>query len=461
MAHIVFTISGLTSRINSSFEFARRLRSRGHRITYVTYTTLQNPIVKKGFDFVGIPWGRMITSKSENQFFKNLRFWQKLLNFPNLLRFRQEIIHRFVTNVELDAALKKLKPDLLLIDLEMQAYVISTGHLRIPTLLFFELFSVWKTPGVPPLDSSFIPGKRFYHRLVVEWLWLRWGLQRFRDATLRKISSFGTDSLSVLKVLARYKQFPFHEEADCSHWLTPFVFRSIPVITANVLEMEFSPNPPKNVHYVGPLIPRGCNQDRTDENFEKILDRLTIQRQEGRPVRPLIYCSISTFVKADNDFLGNIIRVFEVRKDWDLILGLGNKVKTQDLGPIPSNVFAFDWAPQLRVLEHADCAINHGGTTSINECIYFGVPMVVYSTKTMDHNGNAARVAYHELGIVADKDKDKVADIVHNIETVLISSNFKANILKMREVYLSYEKSNRAVSFVEDFITQPSNEKPC
>ena len=461
MAHIVFIISALTSRINSSFEFARRLRSRGHRITYVTYTALQNSIVEKGFDFVGIPWGRSLFTDSEYQFFKNLRYWQKLLKFSDLLRLRREIIHRFVTNTQLDDTIKRLKPDLLLIDLEMQAYVISTGHLRIPTLLFFELFSVWKTPGVPPLDSSFIPGKRWYHRLVVEWLWLRWGVQRFRNVTRGKILSFGIDWLSVLKVLARHKQFPFRKEADCSHWLTPFVFRSIPVITANVLEMEFSPNLPKNVHYVGPLIPRRDNQHRADENFENILDRLTRRRQEEGLVRPLIYCSISTYVQADNDFLRNVIQVFEIKKDWDMILGLGNKVKAQDLGPIPSNVFAFDWAPQLRVLEHADGAINHGGTTSINECIYFGVPMVVYSTKTMDHNGNAARVAYHRLGIVADKDKDKVEDIIHNIELVLTDSNIKTNVLKMREVYLSYEKSNRAVSFVENFIEESSSDKQC
>ena len=461
MAHIVFTISALTSRINSSFEFARRLRSRGHRITYVTYTALQNSIVEKGFDFVGIPWGRSLFTDSEYQFFKNLRYWQKLLKFSDMLRLRREIIHRFVSNTGLDDAIKRLKPDLLLIDLEMQAYVISTWHFRIPTLLFFELFSVWKTPGVPPLDSSFVPGQRWYHRLVVEWLWLRWGIQRLWNSTRVKLSRFGIDWLSVLKILAGHKQFPFRKEADCRHWLTPFVFRSIPVITANVREMEFSSNPPKNVHYVGPLIPRSGSRERADENFEKILDSLTSRPQEEGRVRPLIYCSTSTYVQADNDFLRNVMQVFEIKKDWTMILGLGNKVKAQDLGPIPSNVFAFDWAPQLRVLEHVDGAIIHGGTTSINECIYFGVPMVVYSTKTLDHNGNAARVAYHRLGVVADKDTDKVEDMIHNIEFVLTDSNIKTNVLNMREVYLSYQKSNRAVSFVENFIEESAGDKRC
>lgn len=454
-------ISGHTPRINSSFEFARRLQARGHRISYATYSFLQSKIEEKGFECIGIQWGHSVTSKSEYKYFKNLRFWQKVLKFSDLLQWRRKIIQRFISNTELDEALEKLKPDLLLIDLEMQPYVIATMHLRIPTVLFFDLFSVWKAPGIPPLNSSLVPDENWHDKMLVEWLWFRWSIERFRDATRSRISSFGTDWTSVLKVLARHKHFPFRKETDFSHWLTPFVFRSIPVMTANALEMEFSTTPPKNVHYVGPFIPLVKNQGWTNNQFDRILGKIVQKRREELPVRPLIYCSISTFVKADNGFLNKVIQVFESRKDWDMILGLGNKVKVQDLGPIPSNVFAFEWAPQLRVLEHADCAITHGGTTSINECIYFGVPMLVYSTKTMDHNGNAARVAYHRLGIVADKDKDTVEDIIHNIELVLTDLNIKTNVLKMREVYLSYEKSNRAVSFVENFIEESSDDKQC
>ena len=461
MAHIVFTISALTSRINASFELARRLHSRGHRITYVTYTTLENSVREKGFDFVGIPWGRSLFTDTEYQSFKARPYWQKLLNFSEVLRQRRKIIDRFITNTSLHDAIQRLKPDLLLIDLEMQAYVISTWHFRIPTLLFFEMFSVWKMPGVPPLDSSYLPGKRWYDRVVVEWLWLCWGVERSYDAMHSKISRFGIDWLSVLKILARHRKFPFHSEADCRQWLTPFVFRSIPVITTNVLEMEFSSNPPKNVHYVGPLIPDARNQRQAYEDFDSIFDRLVRRRQDEGRTRPLIYCSTSTYVQVDHDFLRNVIQVFEIKKEWDVILGLGKKLQIQQLGRIPSNVFAFDWAPQLRVLEHADAAIIHGGTTSINECVYFGVPMMVYSTKTMDHNGNAARVAYHGLGIVADKDTDKVEDMIQNIETVLHNRQIKTNVLNMREVFRSYEKANHAVSFVENFIKQHMDDTQC
>ncbi len=461
MAHIVLSVWTTHPRLNTSFELARRLKSRGHRITYVTYTGLKSRISENGFEFVGINWGRSVVTDSNYQFHGNMRLWQKLARFPDLLKLRHEIIQRFVTNMEFEDALKELKPDILIIDLEMQPYVIASSHLGIPTILFFDMFSVWKTPGIPPLDSTLVPNKSWFRWLVIKWLWFCWDVQRFRDAIRRKILTFGTDWVSVLKVLAQYKQFPFRKEADCSHWLTPLVFRSIPVVTTNVLEMEFSPNPPKNVHYVGPLISHKDNQHRANENFEEIFCSLISQREEKGLVRPLIYCSISTFVQADKDFLRNVLQVFEIKKDWDMILSLSKKVRIQDLGPIPSNVFAFDWIPQPKVLEYADGAISHGGTTSINECIYFGVPMVVYSTKTMDHNGNAARVAYHRLGIVADKDKDKVEDIIHNIEFVLTDLNIKTSVLKMREVYLNYEKSNRAVSFVENFHKEVSGNKQC
>ena len=456
MAHIAFSINSNTARLNASFELAQRLHHHGHRITYVTHACLGGAVLARGFQFVGLNWSRSITLDPDYETFNKLRFRQKLLRFPHLLRLRREIMQRFVTNDEIDKALEQLNPDLLLIDLEMQAYVIATRHLGIPTLLFFSMFSVWKTPGVPPLDSSLVPSKNWYHRSMVEWLWLRWSIQRFLDSTCRKVLSFGTDSISVLRGLARFKQFPFHKEADFSHWLTPCVFRSLPVITANALEMEFSNNHPRNVYYVGPLIPRGRTESGTDDRFSATLEKLTRRRQETGSLRPIIYCSISTVVPADIDFLRNVIRVFDIRNDWDMILGLGNKLKTEDLGTIPTNVFAFEWAPQRTVLKYADCAINHGGTTSINECVYFGVPMVVYSTKTMDHNGNAARVAYHRLGIVADRNKDTIDDVMHNIELVLSDPDLKANISAMREIFLEYEKSNHAASFVESFINGQS-----
>ncbi len=459
MAHLVFMISGLTSRITASFELARRVQSRGHRITYVTYSFLQNKIEENGFQCIGIQWGHSVTNESELNFLKNLRFWQKVFQFPSLVQMRRKIIQRFISNTELEDTLKKLKPDLLLIDIEMQPYVIASLHLRIPMVLFFELFSVWKAPGIPPLDSSLIPNQTGQHMVLTECLWLRWRIQRSWEAMRSTLSSFGTDWISVLKILARRKCFPFRQETDSRHWLTPFVFRSIPVITANVLEMEFSPTPPHNVHYVGPFIPRDRNDSGASEQFDSIFRAILRKRTEELPLRPLVYCSISTFVDADNEFLHKVIEVFERRKDWDLIVGLGNKVTTQELGNIPKNVFLFEWAPQLQVLEQADCALTHGGTTSINECIYFGVPMIVYSTKTMDHNGNAARVAYHRLGLVGDKDRDHVDDIQQKIGRVLADSDIRERVSNMREVYLRYEKSDYAVSFLENLMTKPTHEK--
>ncbi|MBV7332993.1 hypothetical protein KFU94_33145 [Chloroflexi bacterium TSY] len=62
-----------------------------------------------------------------------------------------------------------------------------------------------------------------------------------------------------------------------------------------------------------------------------------------------------------------------------LLLSTGPQVSTDDLGTLPPNVKAFSSVPQLDVLRHADLMLCHGGITTINECIFFGVPMIVYS----------------------------------------------------------------------------------
>jgi MGT family glycosyltransferase len=170
--------------------------------------------------------------------------------------------------------------------------------------------------------------------------------------------------------------------------------------------------------------------------------------------RSLIYCSLSTFWAADAGFLRRVLEVFVKRSDWDLVLGLGDKLAEDDLAPVPDNALLLNWAPQLEILAHADSFITHGGTTSISESIWFGVPMVVYSTKLKrsDHDGNSIRVKYHGLGIVADKDTDGQEQIERNIERTLSDPDIRRNVAAMRDRFHQYAQPDRAVELVESYI---------
>ena len=110
---------------------------------------------------------------------------------------------------------------------------------------------------------------------------------------------------------------------------------------------------------------------------------------------------------------------------------------------LPKNVLLYSWLPQLKVLDHADCSINHGGIHTINECIHFSVPMLVFSGKKYDQNGCAARVAYYGAGIVGDKDKESSVSIRDKIGEVLSNTEIAKKIQHLNQAY--YKRKHETI----------------
>ena len=69
----------------------------------------------------------------------------------------------------------------------------------------------------------------------------------------------------------------------------------------------------------------------------------------------------------------------------------------ETLGNIPSNIWTYSYVPQLEVLQHTDLFITHGGMNSVNEAMYYGVPMLVMPVIN-DQPLNAAQVEKLKLG---------------------------------------------------------------
>lgn len=82
--------------------------------------------------------------------------------------------------------------------------------------------------------------------------------------------------------------------------------------------------------------------------------------------------------------------------DRHVVMSLGGLVKPDDLGPLPANVEASAWVPQLSVLKHASSFVSHAGMGSVMESLAFGVAPVVVP-RTGEQDLVAARVT--ELGL--------------------------------------------------------------
>jgi UDP:flavonoid glycosyltransferase YjiC (YdhE family) len=86
------------------------------------------------------------------------------------------------------------------------------------------------------------------------------------------------------------------------------------------------------------------------------------------------------------------------------------------------------------------------------------VPMIVYSDGYYDRNGCAARVAYHGLGLRGDFYQDTPGQIAQKIDQVLHNPQFKANVERMRQIYLTYHYSDRIVQSIHGLLTRNNHE---
>lgn len=169
---------------------------------------------------------------------------------------------------------------------------------------------------------------------------------------------------------------------------------------------------------------------------DKILQ--SIEARKNNEGAKVIYCSVSSLFSGDKIFLNKVIEAVSERPHWQLVIGLGGQIEASEFGPTPANVFVFDWVPQLKVLSFADLSINHAGIHSVNECIHFGVPMLIYSGKQYDQDGTAARIHAYGCGYRADKDKSSVNDIQGDIEKVIKQESFREKLKTLGSVYQDY-----------------------
>ncbi|MEM6628444.1 MAG: nucleotide disphospho-sugar-binding domain-containing protein, partial [Bacteroidota bacterium] len=239
--------------------------------------------------------------------------------------------------------------------------------------------------------------------------------------------------------------FPFQKEAEKYQWLIPVSYKTLPVLTTVLEELEFPTQNRPNLHYIGPMVYLDRKEaDFTNEEIERRLDELFAEKQAGKYSK-CIYWATSSILSTEISLLKRIIAVMQRNPDWLLILGMGKKLKAEQLGKLPSNVALFPFLPQLKVLAYADCCFHHGGINTLNECIHFKVPCIIYSGGVMDGPGVTARIAYHKIGIVGDANKDRTSDIEQHIQRTFSDPEILDHMERVYNAYLSSRGKGLAV----------------
>ncbi|MCM1386835.1 MAG: glucosyltransferase [Bacillus sp. (in: Bacteria)] len=210
---------------------------------------------------------------------------------------------------------------------------------------------------------------------------------------------------------------------------------SMPKINKNIKRLQDKGYPIKNVLD----IIQNDNQTNTivytSPEFqpcaETFSDKYTFVGPSIRPVteeiqktkEKLIYISMGTVVNDSLDFYKKCIAAF-TGTDYQVIMSVGNLISIEDLGVIPENISVQNFVDQIAVLNKADVFLSHCGMNSVNESLYYQVPLIMYP-QTSEQSGVAARV--EQLGAGIPLHKVCPAAIREAAEQVLHTSSYREN----------------------------------
>ncbi|MBD2508883.1 UDP-glucuronosyltransferase-like glycosyl transferase [Nostoc muscorum FACHB-395] len=448
MATIAFCIFNYQGELNSTLKLAKKLSLLGHEVLYLGLPDYEEKVCSYGFKFLPIlekwfPKGFIQQLEINNS--------NKLQGLLNQLRYKKSLnslINSLIKgeNREIHTLLKTFNPKLLVISTYEELYSTFIGMIayecQVKSIYFTDMFTslplsnLLEKDIVTSFDNNFI-AKLF--NLKNKYIY-----QKLLKATK--------------KIIALLSKTDFSEE----DMITKFAInRKIPL---DLLDLSQA-IPLKLTHLV--LCPKELDLPNIlREKCYYAEASIDLQREEPSFVwsnldknKSLIYCSLGTTVNTFStlginrikQLFQNVIDAASLKNEYQLVLSLSDYISVEDFEYIPENIIVVNKAPQLGLLKKASIAIIAGGINTIKECIFCGVPMIVFPVWA-DQPDNAERIEYHGLGVVADVNNTSTNLIVDLIETIENDLLLKQRLKIWGEKFQDIEKSGMATQFILEML---------
>ena len=364
MSKIVFFCIPAHGHTNPTLGVVRELTSRGHQVWYYSYNALREKIESAGAIFVSCDdydMEQKLSPKDAARIGKDLAFSTQIL---------------VDTTLSLDdkvcADMEQLKPDCIVAD----------------------SMAVWGKAVAMKLGIPFVSS---------------------------------TTTFAFNKYSAKIMKQSLGE-------LFKMIF-SMPKISKDIKRLQDKGYPVKNVLDIIQSDENTHTVVYTSPEFQPCSDTFTDKYVfVGPSIRPaeskiektkdiLVYISMGT---VNNDMLPLYKRCINAfsNTDYQVIISIGNLVSIDELGQIPDNISVYSHIDQIAVLKQADIFISHCGMNSVNESLYFGVPLIMLP-QTSEQGGVAERVLQLEAGIKLTK--TDAASILNTVKSVLDDPSYKQN----------------------------------
>lgn len=364
MSKIVFFCIPAHGHTNPTLGVVRELVSRGHEVLYYSYNVMKEKIEGAGATFVscdGYDMEQKLSPKDAVRIGKDLAFSTKILVDTTL-----------ALDDHVCAQMEKLKPDCIVAD-SMAVWGKAVAlKLGIPFVSSTTTFA-FNQHSAKIMKQSF--GELF--RMIFSMGKIGKDIKRLQDK--------GYPVKSVLDII---------QNDDSTH-------------TVVYTSPEFQPCAETfsdKYVFVGPSIrPAESELEKTKEK--------------------LVYISMGTVNNDMLPFYKKCIAAF-AKTDYQVIMSVGNLVPMEQFGQLPENVAVYPSVDQIAVLQKADVFISHCGMNSVNESLYYAVPLVMLP-QTSEQGGVATRV--EQLGAGVKLEKTDAGAILSAVEKVLKESSYKKN----------------------------------
>jgi MGT family glycosyltransferase len=412
MANIAFVVDHEEGHLLSTFKLARQLQDRGHAVSYLGLEDSAPMVTRQGFDFVPIlsqsfPRGSVSRWRSEKG--------QAAAGPPGSETEAHEFYDQYLGTLArgegVDGPVRSVQPDLFLLNSIMAANALVL-HYR------FDLPVVLLTPHL-----------RVVNRLQT--------IQDLEGAMMRM-----SKAIIALSELVRQKNPAARRLRD---------------MTAPLLHMPELVQCPRELD-----LPRGASEE-DEPGVHYIEPSLDLSRRDERPfpwewidpAKKLLYVSLGSQCHLAGretviSFLRAVAEGAASRPEWQLVLSTGGLVEAGDL-PLPADALALPWIPQIPVLERSALMVNHGGTGTVKECIFLGVPMVSYPIGR-DQPETVRRVVHHGLGLGGELAGATADGIFSQIEQVDREPRFRENVARMSRRFHEAEAAELGVSVIEQTL---------
>lgn len=436
---VVFLFYHGLGHVNAFLKAGQILKDANHEVYFAGVGFFQRHISAQDFKFYLLktyPFGM------------GLETWinrQKKKKYIYLSSLRDRITDRIYHDreVELYWMLEELKPTIVFIDSQQATdFIVLYKHLKKRSLKVAMIHTMLPTQvvsGRPPMNSDVFPEDRLAVKKAIQRM--KW--KQFKKTWKKRFIHLGFDDQVLISRRLKKNAIPpyYISRTPC---LMNFAVSHVDEFILAPRVFDF-PNftPPPTQHYMG-FMTNEIRNDLSTSDYQNISSQIFSQREHN--TLKLLYCSFGTVEpKVKSIFSSFLNRLIQATENEKYILIISVKANQEEIDQFmhQENVYIFNSVPQLEVLKSADLFITHGGLNSIKESVYAEVPMLLYPIHPeYDPNGNAARIAYHGLGLRGKAVSDTSDEIKAKIKELLFDPRFKRNVQELKNKDSRYTAEN-------------------